>query len=194
MKTDGFYNGLKTPQKKNTYIPQIAYSYGVDKQAHQLAKLFYQSQKYFIQQCHYRSQLSFLYKSTYQFWCPLYIQQHQNLHRHFAQVLYALAKSLKVLNVIKGKKIIHNQLPKKDDIILCKYILQMRNNDIPPKCVWIPTKIISIDYLGNAEISFVNNYTKKNVFRKTVIQNSNYLKEWKWKNLQKNWERINFIR
>ena len=180
MKTNGFYNGLKTPQKKKQYIPQITNTYGVDQQAYKLAKLFYQSQKYFIQQCHYRSQLSFLYKSTFQFWCPLYIQRNQNLHRHFAQVLYALAKSLKVLNVIRGQEIIHHQLTKTNDIILCKYILQMKNYDFSPKYVWIPTKIISIDYFGNAEISFVNNYTQQDVFRKTVIKNSNYLKEWKW--------------
>ena len=56
----------------------------------------------------------------------------------------------------------------------------MKNYDFSPKYVWIPTKIISIDYFGNAEISFVNNYTQQDVFRKTVIKNSNYLKEWKW--------------
>ena len=180
MKIDSFYNGINTPYKKKKYIPQITESYGVDKQAYHLAKLFYNSQKYFIKKCNYRSQISFLYQSTFHFWCPDNIKINQNLHRHFSQVLYALSKSLKVLNVIKGKKIIHNKLPRKNQIVLCRYILKMKNHNVSPKCVWIPTRIVSIDKNGNSQISFINNYTQQNVFRKNVFKYNEYLKEWKW--------------
>ena len=180
MKIDSFYNGINTPYKKKKYIPEITQSYGVDKQAYQLAKLFYHSQNYFIKKCNHRYQLSFLYQSTFNFWCPENIKKNENLHRHFSQVLYALANALKVLNVIKGNTIIHNKLPKKNDIVLCKYILKMKNHKLSPKTVWIPTRIIYIDRIGNAQISFLNNYTQQNVFRNTVFRHSDYLKEWKW--------------
>lgn len=180
MKLDSFYNGMKTPYKKKKMIPEITNCYGVDRQASQLAKMFYQSQKYFIKKCQYRSQLSFLYQSTFNFWCPENIRINQILHRHFSQVLYALSKSLKVLNVIKGNKIIHHKLPKKNDIVLCKYILKMKNHNLSPKYVWIPTRILSIDRNGNAKISFLNNYTQHNVFRNTIFRHSEYLQEWKW--------------
>ena len=189
MKIDSFYNGLNTPYKKKKNIPEITYSYGIDTQAYQLAKMFYQSQKYFITKCNHRSQLSFLYQSTFNFWCPENIKKNPNLHRHFSQVLYALSKSLKVINVIKGKKIIHNKLPTKNEIVLCKYILKMKNYNLSPKYVWIPTKIVSIDRMGNAQISFINNYTQQNVFRNNVFRHSEYLKEWKWKS--KKWTPFN---
>ena len=133
--------------------------------------------------------MSFLYQSTFNFWCPENIKINQNLHRHFSQVLYALSKSLNVLNVIKGTKIIHNKLPKKNDTVLCKYILKMKNYNLSPKYVWIPTKIVSIDRIGNAQISFINNYTQENVLRNTVFRQSEYLKEWKWDS--KKWISVN---
>ena len=143
------------PQKKKKLIPEITNCYGVDKQAEKLSKLFYNSQQNLIQKCQYRSELSFLYISTFNYWCPLEIKDNINLQRHFSQILFALSRSLKVL-----------------------YILRMKPTS--DKYVWIPTKIINIDKFGNAEISFNNNYTGKDVFRKTKIQNNDYLKEWKW--------------
>ena len=166
------------PQIKKKLIPEITNCYGVDKQAEKLSKLFYNSQQNLIQKCQYRSELSFLYISTFNYWCPLEIKDNINLQRHFSQILFALSRSLKVLKVLKGHRLIHYKLPKKNDIILCKYILRMKQTS--DKYVWIPTKIINIDKFGNAEISFNNNYTGKDVFRKTKIQNNDYLKEWKW--------------
>jgi len=108
MKKDSFYNGLYTPYKNKKIIPNITNCDYIDHQASKLAKLFYSSHKYLIKRCYFRSQLSFLYQSTFNFWCPLSIQKNNNLHRHFSQVLFALTKSLKVLHVIKGHQIIHH--------------------------------------------------------------------------------------
>ena len=171
-------NTPQKPQKKNRFIPEIKDNIGIDKQATQLAKLFYNSQQYFIKKCKYRNQIGFLYKSTFNYWAPLQIKTNRNLQRHFSQVLFALSKELRVMRVVKGRKLIHYNLPKKNDIILCKYILRMRNTQ--DKYVWIPTTVINIDYFGNAEISFNNNYTRRDVYRKTVIRNNEYLTEWKW--------------
>ena len=58
-------NTPQKPQKKNRFIPEIKDNIGIDKQAIQLAKLFYNSQQYFIKKCKYRNQIGFLYKSTF---------------------------------------------------------------------------------------------------------------------------------